>query len=259
MLEGYLDSRIIFLPCPCLVDHIITGLLKFSFVVFRFPERLRALLSEPQHLLETCFLQLRGCSGQCDRMTVVRLQEQDFTLGKLSDCFGKDGNFTIVVEEQFKDATSNPELPETASEEKDPQRDSSAQASEFSLKRTEFKVWASLLSLWSPVSQKMIAADNFVEKHKGEVIIRDFSASGVEMFLRFLYTGVVEASLSMLVELAALADKYQVKKLYSLCLVAVWAGLTPEPARSSQPRISFKRPPCAQRPWRRSGSIQPRR
>ncbi|CAE7598484.1 spop [Symbiodinium natans] len=131
----------------------------------------------------------------------------------LQACFGKDGNFTIIVEEPRGEDTYSSAGPAG------------------SVKRTEFKVWASLLAQQSPVLGALVYSDNFEESRKAQVVIRDFSAGAVERFLQFLYSGVVEGSPGMLVEVAALADKYQTKKLHSLCMQAICGkALQPEMA-----------------------------
>ena len=128
---------------------------------------------------------------------------------KLSDvltaCFGKDGNFTVIVLEPASCDTSD-----------------DAQA-----KRTEFKVWSSLLAQWSPVFERMVGSENYAESQRAEVVIRDFSASAVELFLRFFYSGSVAGSIPVLVEVAAMADKYQVEALQSSCLHLVRQTMKP--------------------------------
>ncbi|CAE7821349.1 bath-40 [Symbiodinium sp. CCMP2592] len=124
-------------------------------------------------------------------------------------CFGKEGNFTVIVEESPADTSDDVEVED---------------------KHTEFKVWSFLLTQWSPVFEKMIGSDNYTESQKAKVVIQDFSASAVEIFLRFLYSGSVGGSVTALVEVAAMADKYQVKKLHALCLRIVRKALKPEVA-----------------------------
>ena len=51
-----------------------------------------------------------------------------------------------------------------------------------------------------------------------------------KIFLRFLYSGVVEGSPDALMQVAALADKYQVNRLYTLCLQTVAEAMTSEDA-----------------------------
>ncbi|CAE6920831.1 SPOPL, partial [Symbiodinium sp. CCMP2456] len=130
--------------------------------------------------------------------------------GVLAACFGKDGNFTVVVEERSSDMLE------------------SSKESEASVKRTEFKVWSLLLAQWSPVFEKMVGSDNYAESQQSQVVIQDFSAVAVEIFLRFLYSGSVGGSITALVEVAAIADKYQVEALYPLCLYLVRTALKPE-------------------------------
>ena len=124
-------------------------------------------------------------------------------------CFGKEGNFTVIVEEASGDASDDVDVED---------------------KRTEFKVWSFLLARWSPVFEKMLGSDNYAESQKAEVVIQDFSASAVGLFLRFLYSGSVDGSTSVLVEVAVMADKYQVKALRSLCIRIVRKALKPDVA-----------------------------
>ena len=130
--------------------------------------------------------------------------------GVLAACFGKDGNFTVVVEERSSDMLK------------------SSKETEASVKRTEFKVWSLLLAQWSPVFEKMVGSDNYAESQQSQVVIQDFSAGAVEIFLRFLYSGSVGGSITALVEVAAIADKYQVEALYPLCLHLVRTALKPK-------------------------------
>ena len=93
----------------------------------------------------------------------------------LKDCFGHGGDFTVLVDEQVEG--------EAGSE----------------VKQTVFKVWSPLLTRWSPVFDRMIHSEGFMEGHRARVVINDFSSKAVEAFLRFLYSGVVEGSLVDLV------------------------------------------------------------
>ena len=68
------------------------------------------------------------------------------------------------------------------------------------------------------------------KSQKSQVVIQDFSASAIEIFLRFLYSGSVGGSIAALVEVAAIAEKYQVEALSPLCLHLVRKALTPEVA-----------------------------
>ncbi|CAE7471196.1 mel-26 [Symbiodinium sp. CCMP2592] len=132
--------------------------------------------------------------------------------GVLAAGFGKDGNFTVVVEEGTED------MFECSNE------------IEASVKCTEFKVWSFVLARWSPVFEKMLGSDNYAESQQSQVVIQDFSAGAVEIFLRFLYSGRVGGSVAVLVEVAALADKYQVQALPPLCFRLVRKTLKPEEA-----------------------------
>ncbi|CAE7246382.1 bath-40 [Symbiodinium necroappetens] len=124
------------------------------------------------------------------------------------ECFGKDGNFTVIVEEPAGEASKDTE-------------------GQTAAKRTEFKVWSFLLAQWSPVFETMISSDNYSESKESQVVIEDFSANAVETFLRFLYCGIVAGSAGGLVEVSALADKYQVKALHALCMPLIREALTP--------------------------------
>ena len=154
-------------------------------------------------------------------------------------CIGKEGNFTLVVEEPSPDAQANTEGSASAEEGSEAAEEDSAASEEAASsgaqnveviegKRTEFKVWASLLSSWSPVFERMLSSDNYVESKESQVVISDFAAEAVEIFVHFLYTGVVKGTPGVLVQVAALAD--QVNKLHTLCLKSVMTALTPETA-----------------------------
>ena len=124
-------------------------------------------------------------------------------------CFDQGGNFVVVVEERSESPASNVE------------------GAVAEAKRTRFEVWSVLLCQWSPVFEKMLGSDNFVESQKAEVVIKDFSARAVGIFLRFLYSGLLQGCASILVEVAAMADKYQVQPLHDLCLQTVRKALKP--------------------------------
>jgi len=134
-------------------------------------------------------------------MTAAMEAEKARTADVLSECFGEGGNFTVVVEER--------------------------RGPDGEVERTQFKVWSVLLTKWSKVFDTMINSQTFAEASEAQVVIKDFSARAVEAFLRFLYSGVVEGSLQLLVEVGAAADKYQVETLQDLCARAIRKGLTP--------------------------------
>ena len=98
------------------------------------------------------------------------------------------------------------------------------------MKCTEFKVWSSLLSQWSPVFKQMITSEAFTESRQSRLVIKDFSPVAVETFLRFLHSGKIEGELNVLVEVAALAGKHQADKLPPLCRRALLSGLKPSNA-----------------------------
>ena len=129
-----------------------------------------------------------------------------FAAGIFKDCFGRGGDFTVVVEAPEDGGSCGSEV-----------------------RRVEFKVWSQLLARWSVVFDKMINSEGFVEGQKARVVITDFSSEAVETFLRFLYSGVVEGRLETLVEVCSLAEKNQVQRLQELCTDA-FDGLNPENA-----------------------------
>ena len=88
-----------------------------------------------------------------------------FAAGIFKNCFGRGGDFTVVVEEPQGEDSCGSEV-----------------------KRMEFKVMSPLLASWSVVFDKMISSE-FVEQQKAQVVITDFSSGAVEIFLRFLYSG----------------------------------------------------------------------
>ncbi|CAE7225566.1 ybaR, partial [Symbiodinium necroappetens] len=130
-----------------------------------------------------------------------------FAAGVFRDCFRRGGDFTVVVEEPQGEDSCGSEV-----------------------KRVEFKVMSPLLASWSVVFDKMINSEEFIEHRKAQMVIADFSSRAVEVFLRFLYSGVVEGPLETLVEVCALADKYQVERLQELCTEAFRKGLKTENA-----------------------------
>ena len=74
-------------------------------------------------------------------------------------------------------------------------------------------------------------SDDFIEGKKKEVVIKDFSARGVESFLRFFYVGTLDISqMDVIVEVQVLADKYQVPELRSLCKEIIKNEITPQNA-----------------------------
>ena len=151
----------------------------------------------------------------------------------LTACFGKGGDFTVIVEE-LSGVTSGDGVVQSEAQRKKRKRSGdvpdSARDTEATVQRTEFKVWSSLLAQWSPVFEKMMSSDKYDESQKSQVVITDFSAGAVEIFLRFLYSGSVGGSITALVEVAAIADKYQVEALHPLCLRLVRKALIPEVA-----------------------------
>ena len=82
-----------------------------------------------------------------------------------------------------------------------------------------FSMSSDILCAWSKVFESMITGP-FNEARSHAVEIRGFSAKGVEAFLRFLYSGVIDktVTLATMLEIAAIADKYDVSKLRQLCV-----------------------------------------
>ena len=143
-------------------------------------------------------------------MAMICGEDLSTTSAAWKACFGKGGNFTVIVEESSSDASDDADM-----------------KVEAEAKRTEFQVWSSMLSHHSPVFEKMIGSDNYAESQQAEVVIQDFSAGSVEIFLRYLYTGSVRGSASALLEVAAMADKYQVEVLHALCMRLVREAFQP--------------------------------
>ncbi|CAK9101138.1 BTB and MATH domain-containing protein 40 [Durusdinium trenchii] len=146
--------------------------------------------------------------------------KKEWVADMLSASFGQSGDFTVVVTSE--DGTTGKEESDGGDDER--KDDGGAQ-------RTEFKVWSVILSSWSDVFEKMMS-HNLKEKAEQEVVIQDFSSHGVEAFLRFLYSGTLEGSLSTLVEVVAIADKYQVSKLSRHCQDVLADQLSAETAWS---------------------------
>ncbi|CAK9101110.1 BTB and MATH domain-containing protein 40 [Durusdinium trenchii] len=119
----------------------------------------------------------------------------------LLDSFGLHGDFKVLV-------------PQRAGEKDE---------------RKEFKVWSVILSSWSDVFEKMMSHD-LKEKAERELVIQDFSPEGVEAFLRFLYSGTLNTSLGTLVEVLAIADKYQTPELPNHCQDILTRKLSAETA-----------------------------
>eukprot|EP00434_Breviolum_minutum_P007539 symbB.v1.2.006656.t1/scaffold372.1/size218212/8 len=105
---------------------------------------------------------------------------------RFASSFGKSGEFTVIVEE--------------ANRKRDEAQD------ESSLHCAEFRVSAWILSCWSEVFGKMMS-DDFIEGKKKEVVIKDFSAEGVEAFLCFFYTGTLDISQVDVIVEEALAQR----------------------------------------------------
>eukprot|EP00434_Breviolum_minutum_P021765 symbB.v1.2.019212.t1/scaffold1563.1/size111508/5 len=124
---------------------------------------------------------------------------QKLVAQKLAPVFGKDGDFTVVVEDTSED--------------------------DAEVTRTEFKVWSVILCSWSVVFEKMMS-EAFRESTTKEVVIKDFSTAAVESFLKFLYLGTIDMPVE-LVEVSVIADKYQIMELKKLCLAELQEQLDP--------------------------------
>lgn len=91
----------------------------------------------------------------------------------------------------------------------------------------KFKVWSPLLEQWSDVFAAMFRSE-FKENSRSELEIQDFSAEAVEAFLRFMYSGMVVLRNEVLVEVKALADKYDIPQLRSMCALQIQKAITNE-------------------------------
>ena len=154
----------------------------------------------------------QACHRQPEVLAMIGGEDLSAASAAWKACFGKDGNFTVIVEEPSSDINDA--------------SDDANMKVETEAKRTEFQVWCSMLSHHSPVFEKMIGS-TYAESQRAEVVIQDFSAGAVEIFLRYLYTGSVRGSASALLEVAALADKYHVEVLHALCMRLVREAFMP--------------------------------
>ena len=84
--------------------------------------------------------------------------------GALAACYGKDGNFTVIVEGQSGDVpSSSNEIGATAKRKKRMRSDMLENA-----KDAEATVlWSSLLAQWSPVFERMVGCDSYVAEVAG--------------------------------------------------------------------------------------------
>mmetsp|Transcript_107664 Transcript_107664/g.278798 ORF Transcript_107664/g.278798 Transcript_107664/m.278798 type:complete len:418 (-) Transcript_107664:91-1344(-) len=95
--------------------------------------------------------------------------------------------------------------------------------------RMEFQVVSAVLSEWSEVFGAMLSHE-MAEKSSRTLEIRGFSVEAVESFLRFMHSGKLEASPGIIIEVAALADKYGIPALQELCAREAEALLMPRNA-----------------------------
>lgn len=68
----------------------------------------------------------------------------------------------------------------------------------------------------SALFHRSLYTTSFIPAQK--VVIKDFSTAAVESFLKFLYSGTIDMPVERLVEVSAIADKYQIMELKKLCL-----------------------------------------
>ena len=123
---------------------------------------------------------------------LAMLSDTSSAAEKFSACFDHDGDWQIVV----KSTAPDPQPVCT------------------------FRVWSTLLAAWSDVFAAMLRPE-WLEAAHGTIEIIDFSASAVESFLRFLYSGTLNIpndEPTVFVEVTALADKYAVVRLRELCV-----------------------------------------
>lgn len=131
----------------------------------------------------------------------------------LIKCFDQHGDFVIVV----LDDTGN----EDSSEEGPPRKRKKVAA--------EFRVWSQLLGAWSDVFAAMFTHD-FKEKAEMKLEIKGFTVHAVASFLRFFYSGNLQADAGTLIEISSLADKYAIPPLQDICAKRIDTDLTPESA-----------------------------
>lgn len=138
----------------------------------------------------------------------------------LSRCFNVSGDCCIVVPPCWEHQSSE----DTACQEITAEPAGAA---------TEFWVWSPLLSSHSDVFRAMFSHD-CLERKERRIEICDFSISAVEAFLRFMYSGEIQLDpewpLEVLVDIAAMSDKYAVGALQQLCLCALERVLDNETA-----------------------------
>lgn len=144
----------------------------------------------------------------------------------LYKCFGRDGDVVVVAR------------PGGAQHTADQGKSCEADAAECKRAQkkarlndhfAEFRVWSALLSAWSDVFAAMFTHD-LAEKKECRIEIVDFSVGAVETFLRFMYSGNLQAGPPIVIEVSALADKYCIGQLQDLCRQAIDAELVPKNA-----------------------------
>lgn len=116
--------------------------------------------------------------------------------GKWTACFDQTGSTVTVLASQSWDTHRDPKRPR------------------LNYSGKEFKVWSSLLCVWSEVFSAMI--NSSLKESCGLIEIADFSPEVVEACFRFMYSGKLIVKRDKLVESAAFADKYGISELKEL-------------------------------------------
>lgn len=116
---------------------------------------------------------------------------------KLSGCFGKDGDCTVIVD-------AHPELV-----------DDSDPLSKKARTDNKFIVWSALLRQWSDVFNAEL--ERWSSKEQPEIKILEFSKQVVEAFLRFMYSGRLLCGSECFLEVARMAEFYMVPTLKLVC------------------------------------------
>jgi len=167
----------------------------------------------------------------------------------LGRCFNESGDCCVVVP-AWSEPHSNEEGADGSSTESPSDmgfgRESAGAA-------TEFKVWSPLLSAHSEVFRAMFSHD-CLERNERRIEICEFPTVAVEAFLRFMYSGEIQLepdSSEVIVDVAAMADKYAVEALQQLCLAALERVLDNETAcrlfeKSHRLKVSALRDRCLQ-------------
>lgn len=169
----------------------------------------------PKHSCASCKYTYRA-ANHCDQRKRTACEDMSFDsalASALIKCFDQQGDFIVVV---LEDTGS-----EDSSEEGPPRKRQKVAA--------EFRVWSKLLGAWSDVFTAMFTHD-FKEKAEMKLEIKGFTVPAVAAFLRFFYSGNLQADAGNLIEISSLADKYAIPPLQDICAKRIDTDLTPESA-----------------------------